>query len=188
MQEVSTTLQGMAASLPSAAITLVLGVLTCFFGYRLRKVFVGVTGLLLGFLGGYAVASTLTTGGNALIAGAVTGIILMLLCVLLYNVGIFILCGCSGAVICYALMSELALDWRANLLVTLVIFVAAGILSLKFVRPVLIVSTAFSGGSSLVTAAAGLAATTGLGALPYATLIALAVGIVGVLVQFKNSK
>lgn len=77
---------------------LVFALLNCFFGYRLRKLWSCIFGILLGVGGGLAAAIYMDLPGKtALAAAAVGGIIFMALAFLLYRIGMFFLC--IGAVI-----------------------------------------------------------------------------------------
>ncbi|HIU75158.1 MAG TPA: DUF4203 domain-containing protein [Candidatus Pelethocola excrementipullorum] len=72
---------------------LAFALLNCFFGYKLRKVWSCIFGLLLGVGAGLAAAVYLNQPANvALIAAAVGGILCTALAFLLYRIGMFFLC------------------------------------------------------------------------------------------------
>lgn len=72
---------------------LAFALLNCFFGYKLRKVWSCIFGLLLGVGAGLAAALYLNQPANvALIAAAVGGILFTALAFLLYRIGMFFLC------------------------------------------------------------------------------------------------
>ncbi|MDD4849495.1 MAG: DUF4203 domain-containing protein [Gemmiger sp.] len=171
-------------SWPAALVALVLGALVCFAGYRFRKVSAGLVALALGAAFGYRIAAEFTTTGYALLAGAIVGIVLLLVCVFLYNAGVFILCGGCAVFFCALILAQYTLPWYANLIISLVVFVAVGVLSVKFMRPVMIFSTALSGAGSMLAALAALLNIT----LPYTTALTLALGAVGIVVQALTTK
>lgn len=77
---------------------LVFALLNCFFGYKLRKLWSCIFGLLLGIGTGLAAAVYLDQPVKfALIAAAAAGLLFMALAFLLYRIGMFFLC--IGAVI-----------------------------------------------------------------------------------------
>lgn len=177
-----TTLIG---NIPSAAISLVVAVLICFMGYRLRKAGIMLAGALAGYTIAHDIAVHYMDSSTALLIGLVTGVLLALTCSWLYDAGIFVLCGACGALFVSSLIEQFALVWWLELLILLAAFIAIGVLALQFVRPVLIIVTGLSGASSILSSLALLS-------LPIpegnARLVcALVLGLVGMAVQFTTT-
>lgn len=177
-----TTLIG---NIPSAAISLVVAVLICFMGYRLRKAGIMLAGALMGYTIAHDIAAHYTQPSTALLIGLVAGLLLALLCSWLYDAGIFVLCGACGALYVSSLIEQFALVWWLQFLILLAAFIAIGVLALQFVRPVLIIVTGLSGASSILSSLSllGLSLPDGNVRL----VCALVLGLVGMAVQFTTS-
>ena len=135
----------------AAPTALAAGLLTCFLGYRLLKVTLGITGFIIGMAGGWALGMSLAPDSNviALICALVAGVIGAGLCVWLFFLGIFLLGASAGAIAGAALFSVAASQTQPILLFLLAILF--GLFALVLQKFMIIVSTAF-GGSYLVTA------------------------------------
>ena len=172
-----TTLIG---NIPSAVISLVVAVLICFMGYRLRKAGIMLAGALLGYTITHNIAVRYMAPSTALLLALVIAVLLALMCSWLYDAGIFVLCGACGA---GGLATGLILLTEGAVLRAA--FIAIGVLALQFVRPVLIIVTGLSGASSILSSLALL----GL-PLPGGNVrlvCALVLGLVGMAVQFTTT-
>ncbi len=177
-----TTLIG---NIPSAVISLVVAVLICFMGYRLRKAGIMLAGALLGYTITHNIAVRYMAPSTALLLALVIAVLLALMCSWLYDAGIFVLCGACGALFVSSLLEQFALIWWLELVILLAAFIAIGVLALQFVRPVLIIVTGLSGASSILSSLALL----GL-PLPGGNVrlvCALVLGLVGMAVQFTTT-
>lgn len=194
---------GYLSSVPFLILTLLFGVLCCFWGYRVFKIVLGVVGFAGGaFLG--ASAGAFFTGGFgiiALITGLVGGIIGAALVSLVYYVGVFVL-GALGGWVIYTMVAGAA-GYGPRLILLAVLALAGGILALFFQRFILVVSTSFlgswcivSGGFSLLGSGFGpfdlfyapvrlLRPVGGLNTVVVICWVAL--GIIGSIFQFKFS-
>lgn len=182
------------------ALSLVLMLMTCFFGYRLKKVFITVCGAAIGLILGAAIgAALLQSIPVAVVLGLTLAAILGLISFKMYRVGIFIWTVFSAFTVACDLLTQLfdtsllaQSIWPA--VISSAVALAAGILALRFMRPVIIVTTAFNGGFSaafkLLAPASSL--------LPHLfseeveLIAALSLGVLltvfGLLVQFKVKK
>ncbi len=126
-----------------------LGILICFFGYRLLRFTLVVVGLALGaYLGSFiALTLNITVPVTAVIV-IVLSIVGALLMSLLLKLGIFLL-GAAGAL----LLARTFIGTTAgyHLLIKLLAGVVGGVLALLISRPVLCLLTAFIGSWSAVT-------------------------------------
>lgn len=171
-----------------AVITLALALLACFFGYKFARLFMSITGFLAGAIIGFTICSQLlnlnsvVTVFGTLLGGA----LLAALAYRIYVAGIFILCFMLAFVAAAAL-----LPFTGDIqffLSTLIGFII-GSLSIKFIRPVIILSSALVGGST----AAGLIATVCefMGIHTFSNISAGAmtgiICILGIIVQFLTT-
>jgi hypothetical protein len=129
----------------TAPLAIALGVLACFWGYRIVKVLIGLMGFAAGFVGGWTAAASLATGhdwialGAALIVGAIGSV----LCVWLYFLGLFLLGASAGAVVAGAVFAGAGHEAQPILL--LVVAVVFGLLAVALQKFMIILSSAFSG-------------------------------------------
>lgn len=173
------------SSIPSAAISLVVAVLICFMGYRLRKAGIMLAGALLGYTIAHDIAARYADASTALLIGLVVGVLLALMCSWLYDAGIFILCGACGALYVGSLIEQFAMIWWVELIILLAAFIAVGVLALQFVRPVLIIVSGLAGASSILSSLALLGLPLPAGNVRL--VCALVLALVGMAVQFTTT-
>lgn len=137
----------------SIAVLLISALLACFFGYRLRKFCVAVTGFSAGLIIGFFVGALIGGPAAGIAAALILAVILALLAFKLYKTGIFLMTAI------YTFSAVLMIPDGGNTvtgaLIAVLAFIAAivaGCLSLKFLRPVLIASTSIGGGFQLAAA------------------------------------
>lgn len=158
---------------------LVFALLNCFFGYRLRKVWSCIFGLLLGISTGLAAAIYLELPLKATLAAAAAGgLICMLLAFLLYRIGMFFLC--IGTVI-MILFQLFPMPTFSALCGFLVFGIAAGFLSVIREHTVVICITAIGGGIGSAKLISLLTETNTFLTL----LLAVILSALGLLFQFK---
>jgi hypothetical protein len=133
----------------SAVVLLIDGLFTCFFGYRLLRITLGIAGFLLGAaaLGGLA-ASLHAPAVVTLVVALVGGIGGLLLAVLLFRVGVFML-GCGAGALLAGVVSAGAAQ-PVPFWVLVGAGIAGGVLALLLQRPVISVLTGFSGAALAV--------------------------------------
>jgi len=179
-------------------LIILVGALQCFFGYRIFKFILGLTGFLIGGLLAGAIGGTfsqeLVFVLMTAIAGGLIGAFLM---VAMYFVGVFLIGamfgGILGAVI-YAI-AEMNPDPVALLLLAVI----SGILSLIIQKFMIIISTGFGGAMVVVVGMALFITNTVSLSHPeqmmrtgeshmYAILLSwLALGLTGVFVQYRSA-
>ena len=189
-------MQGTLSSIALGAIAL--GLVQCFFGHRIFKVILGLTGFFLGgLLGGY-VAYSLTQAQFLGIVGAlIGGLIGAGLMAGLYVVGVFLIGSLFGAMVALALFSiggSSPPGW-----IVVIMALIAGVLAAVLQKPMIVIATSFGGAWWAVS---GLAAITGaivvqnlreiLAGLAGASagwLIGwFVLGIVGVIFQYRSAR
>lgn len=118
--------------------------LNCFMGYRLRKVWGCLLGLLAGGAGGTAVGYyVLNDWVLALAAGAGCALIVCFLAWVFYKLGVFVMC---TGLIYFMVITFMESPSTMNHLIALVIGVFAGTLALGYERQMVIAITALCGG------------------------------------------
>ena len=154
------TLTGDAASgtpaMIAATVTLILGLVACFFGYKASRFFIALCGFILGcVLGSIAVSSFLDVNVPlSILITIVMGIIVACLSSFIYRLGIFIF---SFVLAFSAGVSLIPLTGDLQFFVCLILGFIVASLSVRYIRPVIIFTSAavgsfFAAGSALVMA------------------------------------
>jgi hypothetical protein len=142
---------GFLASSVFLIISVLFGILACFWGYRAFRVVLGIVGFAAGaYLG--ALAGAFFTGGFGLIAiitGLIGGLIGAVLVSLVYFVGVFVLGALCGWVV-YTMIAGAA-GHGPRIILLVVLALVGGILALVFQKFLIIVSTAFIGSWFIVS-------------------------------------
>ncbi len=98
----------------ASVLSIVIGLLWCFFGLKLIRVWAAILGLALGFGIGTGVAAAFNLSSNLiLICGAVGGILLAILGAVFYHVGVFLIAWITGSSL--ALLVLRPKDWKLAL-------------------------------------------------------------------------
>ena len=169
---------------PTQAILLVVGIaaalLSCFLGYPMMKFWIGVAG----FCGGYAAASSVAAFFSdstpvQVLAGFLFGVLCLVLTVLLYRVGIFLLCALLAFVSASLLLPGIAV-W-----ICAIFAVAVGVLAVFLIRPLVIITTSVQGALSALAALFTLCGWE-QGAVIY--LLAIPLCVLGMMSQFALSR
>jgi len=131
-----------------ALLSLIFGVLNCFFGYRIFKILLGIWGFMLGALIAGFVAYILNAPLFLVILAALLGgIIGAVLMVAFYLVGVLVIGAVLGALLGYVLGITLGGTYPAILVVLAVI---GGVLAVIFQKLMIILATSFSGSWGIV--------------------------------------
>lgn len=138
----------------TAGVTLVIGLLNCFLGYRLLKVWLSLTGFTIGALAGYTLISRYTGSSAVQIAALVlAGLLLGMAAFHIYRLGAFLLCT-QAAVVSFSIL--LQPKDSLKFMICLGAAAAVGLLGAAFVKPMVVFHTALSGGFAAAVSAAGL--------------------------------
>ena len=130
-------------------LSILVGAVECFFGYRIFKFLLGVAGFLAGgFLAGAIGYHASQDQGFALLTGLVGGIVGAVLIVVLYFVGVFLLGAALGGGIGAALYANSGSEPEPAVL--LILAVIAGAVALFLQKFIIVVSTAFAGAWGVV--------------------------------------
>lgn len=180
-------------------LTILVGALQCFFGYRIFKFILGLTGFLIGGALVAAIGSEFSQEVIFIIlSGLMGGFIGAALMATLYFVGIFLIGAILGSVLGTVLYA--VAESQPDPAVLLIIAVLVGIIALIFQKFMIIVSTAFGGAWGIIIGIAYFI--TGVvnlsnpeqtfssgGKYLYAMLLCwLALGIAGFIKQYQFAK
>lgn len=169
----------------AAAVLVVFGavfsLLNCFLGYRLVKLWSALCGFAVGWVAAFAVSMHfLANAGVSAVIGIAAGLLLGGIAFFLYKAGVFVLCVFLVFFLCVGLIP---IQWLAIVL-GLALGLAVGVLAMKFMREVLIFTTAISGG---MNAANALLPVFGLQNAAAALIVGLALAVLGIVVQWKTT-
>ena len=154
---------GFQSSFIFMLLTLLFGILSCFWGYRAFKIVLGIVGFAIGAYFGASVGAFFAGGYGllSLITGLVGGLLGAALVTVVYYVGIFLLGALCGWIL-YTMVAGAA-GYGPQIVLLVVLALIGGILALFFQKFLIIVSTAFigswcivSGGFSMLGGAYGL--------------------------------
>ena len=133
---------------------LVIALLYVFFGYKLLRVYISLLGFLIGFALGIVICAVfdLSNSTAVIVIICVCAVALAALGFWLYKAGLFVMILLSLFPIILSIVSEFTtvepvFMWIGSILFALVL----AILAMFFVRPVVIIVTAFSGGLSIAS-------------------------------------
>ena len=162
---------------------LIIALLNCFFGYKLRKLWSVLIGFLLGVSAGAGICIYLRQPAPISLAVAlIAGAICALLAFLLYRVGLFLLCAGLTA---FTLWQLLPLHTNTALIVYIIIGIVIGILALVKERITVSLATAVGGGWA---GAWFLSLLTGMDSNIFVILMTIIFAALGILLQLKPWK
>lgn len=142
--------------LPAAILLVLGGALSCFAGYRLFKVVLGIYGFVLGaMLASSAMGVTNTTG--MIVASLVGGVCGALLLVFAYFIGIALVGAGLGALVAHVAWSSVGTGGDPPAIAVVVLSVLGAIGAMFLQRYVIIVSTAFGGAWTIIVGAMAMA-------------------------------
>lgn len=145
----------MTTSIVTAVASAAFAVLNCFFGYRLRKIWMSVWGFLIGAVAGALISAQFLPQDAVwpvILAGLAAGAVLALAAYKIYLAGMFLF----GGGVVFLVAALLMGDSRWALPVAIVAGLAAGVLTVKFTRTAIIVSTSFGSAIALWRVLIGL--------------------------------
>ncbi|MBU3097741.1 MULTISPECIES: TM7S3/TM198-like domain-containing protein [Clostridium] len=161
-----------------AVVTFLFTFLQCFLGYKLFKFWVTVCGFFtFGIMGGVVVNTSSGNAGMAMLIVILSALLGAFITFKLYKVGIFILCGVMGFLLGYVITQAVTLG--------IIMALVLGVLSVFFVRPVIIVSTSLSGG---LIAGISLAKILDISSFATSIIIGVLFAIFGMILQFATNK
>ena len=138
-----------------AILGIVVGLLACFFGYRLFKVTLALVGFLLGaaLVGSIAAFIIGDMGTVVLVVAVIAGVISAITLLWAYFVGMFVVGALAGGLIGSAVSVYVPGEW-IGIAVIVGLALIGGVLALKIQRVVLSLSTATIGAAGVVVGVA----------------------------------
>ena len=176
---------------------LVIALLYVFFGYKLLRVYISLLGFLIGFALGIVICAVfdLSNTTAVIVIICVCAVALAALGFWLYKAGLFVMILLSLFPIILSIVSEFTtiqpvFMWIGSILFALVL----AILAMFFVRPVVIIVTAFSGGLSIASLVVNnllpeiAQVNTTDGARIFMLIIGGVIAVLGIYFQFVTTK
>ena len=138
---------------PAALILLLGGLLSCFAGYRVFRIVLGIYGFILGAL---IASSAVGTDRTVLMVGAALGggVIGALILIAAYFVGVALIGAGLGALVAHSIWASM--DREPGVLIVILLSVAGALAALYLQRYVIIVATSFGGAQTAIIGAAAL--------------------------------
>ena len=183
--EIAELMTGSSATAIGIALLLI-GILECFWGYRIFQVQVGIFGFLAGLSLGF---SFFPPGHNGwvfpLIIGVLLGAMVCALAVRFFQVGVFVLVASLVFTLIYTSASVLTpfYFWIA-----LIVSIIAGIIGLFLAKPMIIFSTSIAGADMIVRGLGILIGWATVDTSFLALLLTIALALVGIYLQFKMNR
>ncbi len=171
-----------------ALVTIVLGLIACFYGYPFVRILFAIVGLVAGYLLGIQLVPT-DQWLLAVVIGVVVGLICAALAYPLWSIGVTIL----GLILGYALFFNLGIILHLSSTTLLAFGVLGAIIvgALFFIArdPMIMLSTAFSGASYTMYGITLILPTLGVQINSvFLTAAVLILGMIGFLVQYRLFK
>lgn len=175
-----------------------LGLVQCFFGYRIFRVILGITGFILGgLLAGYVVYNLTESQLLSIIAGLVGALIGAGLMAGFYKLGVFLIGALFGGMAVsalFALVGGSPPTW-----VVVILAIVVGVLAVLFQKLMIVMATSFLGSWWAVSGIAAIMGVIqlpslqgfppGLRSAPAGWLIGwFVLGIVGFIVQYRSAR
>jgi uncharacterized protein DUF4203 len=186
----------------SALLAIGAGILTCFWGYRILKVSLGIIGFIAGACGGWEIGMSLVhaSTGIALGCALIGGLVGVGLCLGFYFLGIFLLGATAGTVVAAAFFG--GTGHPPQPIVFLALAMIFGVIALVAQKFMIVASTALTGSYLIMAGVWPFVADSQIpsriwlhpahsgssGILWYAALVLwLVLGLAGVSFQFRGS-
>lgn len=163
-------------------VGLVIALIQCFFGYKIIRSWISIIGFLIGAVLGYSIVYLIV--GEMLysfLGGIVGGILFALLAYKVYLFGVFAIASLSTYYLC---VTYLTMDIKYLQLVSVVIAIVVAILAVKYMRPAIIVLTAFAGAFTAMETLPTFLPMASQNILLYTAIL----GLAGAAVQFLTTK
>lgn len=163
-----------------ASVSLVIGAIECFAGFKIMKAMLAIWGFFIGAVIGVVVGAIGESMALAVILAIFFGIGLAILAYRLYLAGVFILIAFLTTVAIYVIAE--------NITIALLVGFGVGALAIFFVKPIVIISTAFSG-AGMILSSAYLMMDLGINETPVITAILwIPIAISGMVVQYVTTQ
>ena len=178
-----------------AIVGILFGIASCFFGYKIFKIILGLFGFIIGLAIGALIGGAVGNGEGATVIGAlIGGFIGAALAVSLFYLGVFLIGAAFGGLVAGVLSGATGSSSTTLILIGALI---GGVLAMVAQKALIILSTAFSGSWSIVTGAAALTGAAispysiltgqrGAGSLALVLIFWIILGAIGAVYQYKK--
>ena len=163
-----------------ACISLVIGAVECFAGFKIMKTLLAIWGFFIGAMAGVAVGVATDSTGLGVAMVILFGVILAVLSYRLYLAGIFLLTASLAGVAVY-----IPTD---SILPAVLVAVLVGGLSIYFVKPVVILTTAISGAGIIVASAYAMMDLGVNDNMVIMTILWVPIALIGIVIQLGTTK
>lgn len=135
-----------------AIVAIIIAALDCFLGYRLMKIWIALIGFIIGAVVGYSVCDGFVNNlGFAILAGLLAGLAIAFMAYRIYLLGVWMLAFVMTLQLVFWVRTENE-SWQLIIIIGGIILAAVvGFAAMKFVRPVIIVSSSLSGAVIVVS-------------------------------------
>ena len=162
--------------------SVLIGFLACFMGYRLNKIIVMIIGFYFGYkLGNAFLPQLISDDVIVTFVSIVVGIVIGFISFSAYLFGVFILCFFLAYTVCETFIDAQVL----KIIIGVVAGVVAGLVGVKFVRPIMIITTSLTGGFLLVSSVMQLINIDNNAIYIICSLVLAAIGAIS---QFNNKE
>ena len=167
-------------------VSIVVGLVGCFLGYKLLKIWMAVVGFAIGMtLGCYFSYQYISNVAFPILIGFLLGLLVGFIAYRIYLVGVFMI----AFVTTFGFIGQLLARYNEPgwlwLIITLVLAIIIASLAIKFVKPVIIISTSLNGAVMVML---GIFELIKSDAEQMMLLAAVLLAILGIMVQFFTNK
>lgn len=163
-----------------ACISLVIGAVECFAGFKIMKAMMAIWGFFIGAALGVVIGVLAESTALGVILVIIFGVTLAVLSFKFYLAGIFILTAFLTTIALYIMFE--------NIFIALLLAVGVGVLAMYFVKPVVIITTAVSG-AGIILSSAYLMMDLGMNGSPVVTIILwIPIALAGIAVQYITTQ
>lgn len=170
-------------------ISVLLAVMSAFFGYKVLRAWISVAGFIIGLLLGSGAAALCGLDGRvSILVGLVVGVVLALIAFALYKIGVFFYAAfCTMSCVMNLLnciLQATSTAWWV-VLIAFVAGAAVGYFAMRNVRYSIIATSSISGGVSLATLLLPLFRVT---SLPVILVTAAVIAVIGAIWQLRTTE
>ena len=167
-------------------VSIVVGLISCFLGYKFLRIWMALIGFVIGMSVGYFVSDKYFSNAVIpIIIGFLAGVLVGFIAYKIYLVGVFLMAFFGTFGFIGQLLDHYNVPGLMWLILTVVLAIVIAAIALKFVKPVIIISSALNGG---VMVMGGVFKLLNENAKHMMLLAAILLAILGIMVQFFTNK
>ena len=167
-------------------VSIALGLVGCFLGYKLLKIWMALVGFAIGMtLGCYFSYQHVANVAIAVLIGFLLGVLLGFIVYRIYLVGVFVIALVTTLGFVGQLLAHYDEPGWLWLIITLVLAIVVAILATRFVKPIIIISSSLNGAVMVMMGTFKVFQTDASNIM---LLAALLLAILGIMVQFFTNK